>query len=97
MVGEDHVEDLRDGCGGDPVEGGSDVQQDNLACVTAGSAYVIDGAHETVCGVSHLLTREEPVLCLRESQVYLETVVVKFTEKFVECFQEADWSKAFWL
>ena len=91
------MEDLRDGCGRDPVEGGSDVQRDNLACFTAGSAYVVDCAHMTVCGVGHLLARAEPELCLRESRVYLETVVVKFTEKFVECFQEADWSIAFWL
>ena len=30
-------------------------------------------------------------------RVYLERVVVKFTKKFVEYFQEADWSIAFWL
>ena len=88
------MEDLRDGCGGDPVEGGSNVQRENLACFVAGSAYVID---ETVCGLCHLLAGAEPKLCLRESRIYLKTVVVKFTEEFVECFKKADWSVAFWL
>jgi len=71
------VEDLRDGGGRDPVKGSSDVKQNDLACFTAGSTYVIYGAHETVCGVGHLLARAEPELCLGESRVDLETVVVK--------------------
>ena len=59
LVGEDHVEDLRDGCGRYPVKGSSDVKRNDLACFTAGSTYVIYGAHETVSGVGHLLARAD--------------------------------------
>jgi len=60
LVGEDHVEYLGDGGGGDPVKGSSDVERNDLACFTAGSTNVIYGAHETVGGVGHLLAGRNP-------------------------------------